>query len=112
MSRCFPAVGNSEQPGSVGVSNQTDFGECPVIAKIVAALEQDGVVRLTGVFDSAQLAAMQQAFNARVGRLRWNHLNGYEKTEPYRHMVEDVLTLEQGVPGCGHPPDREGGPGA
>jgi hypothetical protein len=28
--------------------------------------------------------------------LRWNNLDGYQKTEPYRHMVEDVLTLEQG----------------
>jgi hypothetical protein len=67
-----------------------------VIDKIVAALEQDGVVRLPGLFEAEQLAAMQQAFNARVSRLRFNHLNGYEKTEPYRHMVEDVLTLEQG----------------
>jgi len=67
-----------------------------VIDKIVAALEQDGVVRLPGLFETEQLAAMQQAFNARVSRLRFNQLNGYEKTEPYRHMVEDVLTLEQG----------------
>ncbi len=66
------------------------------IDKIVATLEQDGVVRVPGLFEAEQLAAMQRAFNARLGRLRFNHLNGYEKTEPYRHMVEDVLTLEQG----------------
>ena len=67
-----------------------------MIDKIVAALEQDGVVRVPDLFGPGQLAAMQQAFNARVSRLRFNHMNGYEKTEPFRHMVEDVLTLEQG----------------
>ena len=67
-----------------------------MIDKIVAALEKDGVVRVPGLFEAEQLSAMQQAFNGRLSRLRWNHMNGYEKTEPYRHMVEDVLTLEQG----------------
>jgi hypothetical protein len=39
---------------------------------------------------------MQRAFDVVLKRLRWNNYDGYEKTEPYRHMVEDVLTLEQG----------------
>jgi len=67
-----------------------------MIDTIVAALEQDGVVRLPMLFSAEQLAVMQKAFNARLRRLRWNNINGYEKTEPHRHMVEDVLTLEQG----------------
>jgi phytanoyl-CoA dioxygenase PhyH len=67
-----------------------------MIDKIVAALEHDGVVPLPTLFSAEQLAAMQQAFNARLRQLRWNNINGYEKTEPHRHMVEDVLTLEQG----------------
>jgi hypothetical protein len=67
-----------------------------VIDNIVAALEQDGVVCLANLFAAEQLGAMQQAFNARLKRLRWNNLDGYEKTEPKRHMVEDVLVLEQG----------------
>ena len=67
-----------------------------MIDKIVAALEQDGVVRLPELFAADQLAAMQQAFNARLLRLRWNNINGYEKTERYRDMIEDVLTLDQG----------------
>lgn len=67
-----------------------------MIDKILADLERDGVVRVPGLFDAAQLAAMQRAFNGRLSRLRWNHMNGYEKTEPYRHMVEDVLALDQG----------------
>jgi hypothetical protein len=28
--------------------------------------------------------------------MRWNDFDGYEKTESYRHMVQDVLQLEQG----------------
>jgi hypothetical protein len=67
-----------------------------VSESILATLKEDGVVCLPNVFGPEQLTAMQQAFNARLGRLRWNNLDGYEKTEPYRHMVEDVLTLEQG----------------
>ena len=78
------------------MSNQVDVGERSIIDTIVAALEQDGVVRLPMLFSTEQLAAMQQAFNARLRQLRWNNINGYEKTEPHRHMVEDVLTLEQG----------------
>jgi hypothetical protein len=78
------------------VSHLVNAGECSMVDTIVAALEEDGVVRLPTLFAEAQLAAMQQAFNARLGQLRWNNINGYEKTELYRHMVEDVLTLEQG----------------
>jgi Phytanoyl-CoA dioxygenase (PhyH) len=75
-----------------------------MIDTIVAALEQDGVVRLPILFGAEQLAAMQEAFNARLRQLRWNNVNGYEKTEPHRHMVEDVLTLEQGfVDAAVHP---------
>lgn len=67
-----------------------------MIDEIVAALERDGVVRMPDLFVHEQLTAMQQAFNARLGQLRWNNVNGYERTELYRQMVEDVLTLEQG----------------
>lgn len=64
--------------------------------KLLTTLEQDGVVAVPNLFAAGQLAAMQEAFNTRLRRLRWNNLDGYEKTEPNRHMVEDVLTLEQG----------------
>jgi len=64
--------------------------------QILSTLEEDGVVRVPGLIEAEQLATMQRAFNARLRRLRWNNLDGYEKTEPYRHMLEDVLTLEQG----------------
>jgi phytanoyl-CoA dioxygenase PhyH len=39
---------------------------------------------------------MQRSFNVCLKQLRWNNYDGYEKTEPYRHMVEDILTLDQG----------------
>jgi len=67
-----------------------------VTDKLLIALEEDGVVSVPNLFGAEQLAAMQQAFNTRLRRLRWNNLDGYEKTEPNRHMVEDVLTLDQG----------------
>ena len=67
-----------------------------MIDNIVAGLEQDGVVALPNLLSVEQLTPMQQAFNARLKRLRWNNLDGYEKTESNRHMIEDVLTLEQG----------------
>jgi hypothetical protein len=39
---------------------------------------------------------MQRVFELRLQRMRWNNFEGYQKTEPYRHMIEDVLLLEQG----------------
>src|SRR5215831_14191050 len=59
-------------------------------------LEQDGVAILPGFIRGEALANMQKAFEARLQCLRWNDFDGYEKTERYRHMVQDVLMLEQG----------------
>jgi phytanoyl-CoA dioxygenase PhyH len=59
-------------------------------------LDRDGVVRLDGLLSPQQLASMQQAFAARQRRVRWNHFDGYERTELHRHMLQDVLTLDQG----------------
>ncbi len=66
------------------------------IDQVLNELETEGVVRLPTLLSPEQLGDMQRAFEVRLKRLRWNNLDGYEKTEPYRHMVEDVLTLEQG----------------
>lgn len=79
-----------------------------MIDRLLTALQQDGVVSVPNLFGAEQLAAMQQAFNTRLRRLRWNDLDGYEKTEPNRHMVEDVLTLDQGfVDAALHPLVKE-----
>lgn len=64
--------------------------------ELLAELERDGIVRLPDLLTDDQLRAMQTAFQARLRRMRWNNSDGYEKTEPYRHMVQDVLTLDQG----------------
>ncbi len=39
---------------------------------------------------------MQSEFAVKLRRMRWNNFDGFQKTERYRHMVEDVLLLEQG----------------
>src|SRR5215472_1746720 len=59
-------------------------------------LEHHGIALVPDLLTREQLAGMQRAFAARLRRLRWNDFDGYEKTEPYRHMVQDVLTLDQG----------------
>ena len=59
-------------------------------------LERDGLVRLPQILTPAQLQGMQQAFQTRLQRMSWNDVSGFERTEMYRHMVQDVLTLDQG----------------
>src|SRR5262249_55673300 len=59
-------------------------------------LEHHGIVVIPDLLTREQLTGMQRAFAARLQRQRWNDVDGYEKTEPYRHMVQDVLTLPQG----------------
>ena len=66
------------------------------INQLASKLEADGVVLLPQLLPPSTLCAMQAAFDSRLQTLRWNNFDGYQKTEPYRHMVEDVLLLEQG----------------
>jgi ectoine hydroxylase-related dioxygenase (phytanoyl-CoA dioxygenase family) len=68
----------------------------PEIDRLVCRLEEDGIVVLPNLISATTLDAMQEAFVSRLQRLRWNNFDGYQKTEPYRHMVEDVLVLDQG----------------
>jgi len=63
---------------------------------LASELETNGVVVLPSLLSAEQLRGMQAAFAARLKRLRWNHFDGYQRTEPYRFMVEDVLLLDQG----------------
>ena len=64
--------------------------------ELVSELEKNGIVLLPNLLTPVQLKGMQQAFESRLKRLRWNDGDGYERTELYRHMVQDVLTLDQG----------------
>jgi len=59
-------------------------------------LERDGIVILHDLLSPEQLCPMQEAFAARLRRFRLSDMDGYVKTELYRDMVQDVLTLDQG----------------
>jgi Phytanoyl-CoA dioxygenase (PhyH) len=69
--------------------------ESATVDRLQAELERDGIVILPPLVSEEQLHSMQRAFEARLHRVRWNDLDGYEK-ELYRHVVQDVLTLDQG----------------
>ena len=66
------------------------------VEELCQELEKNGIVSLPRLISDEQLQSMQLAFDARLKRLRWNNFDGYEKSEPYRHMIEDVLILDQG----------------
>jgi ectoine hydroxylase-related dioxygenase (phytanoyl-CoA dioxygenase family) len=63
---------------------------------LAAELDTNGIVVLPNLLDVGQLRDMQVAFESRLRRMRWNNVEGYQKTERHRHMVEDVLQLDQG----------------
>jgi hypothetical protein len=63
---------------------------------ILERLERDGIAVIPGFIAGDALALMQRAFESRLHRLRWNDFDGFERTERFRLMVQDVLTLEQG----------------
>jgi Phytanoyl-CoA dioxygenase (PhyH) len=66
------------------------------VERLVSYLECDGIVLLPSLLPFEQLRDMQEAFAARLQRMRWNNIDGYQQTELYRHLVDDVLQLEQG----------------
>ena len=63
---------------------------------LVTTLERDGIVPLPNLLSRDQLAEMQFTFGRRLLHLRWSNVDGYELSERFRHMVNDVLTLAQG----------------
>ena len=66
------------------------------VGALAAELETSGIVVLPDLLSSEQLHGMQQAFEVRLRRVRWNNFDGFHKTERFRHMIEDVLLLDQG----------------
>ena len=66
------------------------------VDRFFTALDTDGIVVLPNLLSGKQLRSMQVAFEAKLRRVRWNNFDGFQKTETYRHMVEDVLLLDQG----------------
>jgi hypothetical protein len=67
-----------------------------MVSPLARELEQNGIALLPDFLNGNQLQAMRVGFDSRLKRLRWNNSDGYEKTERFRHMVEDVLLLDQG----------------
>lgn len=63
---------------------------------LTSELDTNGIVVLPDLLSVGQLRDMQRAFESRLRRMRWNNFEGYQKTEPFRHMIEDVLLLDQG----------------
>lgn len=66
------------------------------VGALSAELATNGIVVLPSLLVAEQLREMQRAFETRLRGMRWNNVEGYQKTERYRHMVEDVLQLDQG----------------
>jgi hypothetical protein len=64
--------------------------------RLAAELDTNGIVVLPSVVSPEQLRGMQAAFENHLQRIRWNNFEGYFRTELYRHMVEDLLLLDQG----------------
>jgi ectoine hydroxylase-related dioxygenase (phytanoyl-CoA dioxygenase family) len=66
------------------------------VEALASELDTNGIVILPNLIGAEQLRDMQRAFESRLRRMRWNNCEGYQKTEPFRHMIEDVLMLDQG----------------
>ena len=77
------------------ISPLAEVSESPA-ARLHAELETEGIVVLPSLLSEQQLLSMQKSFEIKLQRMRWNNFDGYHKTEPFRHMVEDVLLLDQG----------------
>jgi hypothetical protein len=80
----------------VSVSDRAPLWRASEIDALTSELETNGIVVLPSLLNVAQLHNMQRAFESRLRRMRWNNVEGYQKTERHRHMVEDVLQLDQG----------------
>lgn len=64
--------------------------------RLTSDLERDGIVLLPNFVPPETLQSVQRSFGLALQRMRWNDFPGFEKTDLYRHMVQDILTLDQG----------------
>lgn len=71
-------------------------GRMASVEALFSELDANGVVVLPSIISDEQLREMRHAFAAKLQHVRWNNIDGYQRTEIYRHMVEDVLMLAQG----------------
>lgn len=77
-------------------SHRAESGHRSQVDHLEAELDRNGIVVLPSIVSPEQLRGMQTAFESRLQRIRWNNFDGYQRTELYRHMIEDVLLLDQG----------------
>ena len=66
------------------------------VDSLTSELDTNGIVVLPNLLNNQQLHDMQRAFETRLRTVRWNNVEGYQKNERHRHLVEDVLLLDQG----------------
>lgn len=81
------------------INRHSDFSSKARLAdasRLAAELETNGIIVLPSIVSREKLRGMQAAFESRLRRVRWNNFDGYQRTEVYRQMVEDVLLLDQG----------------
>jgi len=64
--------------------------------ELLKTLEREGIIVLNSLVDRHRLQLMQEAFTTRLRWLRISDIDGYERTELHRYMVQDVLILDQG----------------
>src|ERR1041385_7732896 len=81
-------------PEAPGLTNTVGHGFN--VDALVSELEANGIVVLPNLLSAERVRPMQKAFAVKLRRMCWNNIDGYYKTEIYRHMVEDVLLLDQG----------------
>src|SRR5258708_8676606 len=85
---------NTKEINGLGTVGTSKFRPSEVDA-LAAELETNGIVVLPNLLSSNQLFGMQQAFEARLRQMRWNNFDVYHNTESFRHMIEDMLLLDQ-----------------
>ena len=73
-----------------------ELPDASTVDSLTEILRRDGVVILPPLLDASAWTSMRLAFESRLKHLRFNTVDGYEITEPYRDVVENVLLLDQG----------------
>jgi phytanoyl-CoA dioxygenase PhyH len=75
--------------------NRASLGRTSEVDDLASELDTHGIVVLPNLLSVQQLHGMQRAFETRLRTMRWNNVEGYQKNERHRHLVEDVLLLDQ-----------------
>ena len=84
-----------EMPGilSKDVGAAADRVSAPdaTVDRVFEELKQNGVVVLPPLLPEAQISEMRRAFEARMGGVRWNDLEGYEREPLSEPLSKEAL---------------------